>query len=154
MSTSFTAIRADHVGGHVAMAPVPYFPSWTVPIEARTRFQPWACTFHTGDDGPRPFVAFGGQAGMLDAVYALLGPLLLKMHGGLFETLAERVDFELDATPLQGARLASVAHALEAFISEPSFTVDCYLVGVDPHNARLQLAAMQMAIESYRSIVL
>jgi hypothetical protein len=61
MAYAHTAIRAEHVGGHVAMSPV----------EARARFQPWGCTFHTDDGGPRHFVAFGGQAGMLEAVYAL-----------------------------------------------------------------------------------
>lgn len=151
---SHTAIRSDHVGGQVAMTSVPYFPHWTVPKEARTRFQPWAFTFHIDDGGPRQYIAFGGHAGMLDAVYALLGPLLLKMHGGLFETLAERLDFDLDNTPLQGARLATVAQALEAFIATPSFDVDCYLVGAAPHKARLHLAVMQMAIASHRSIVL
>jgi hypothetical protein len=154
MSHSFTAIRADHVGGHVAMAAVPYFPHCTVPSEARKVFQPWACTFHTDDGGPSQFIAFGGQAGMIDAVYALLGPLLLKMHGGLFETLAERVDFDLDNTPLQGARLTSAAHALEAFIASPSFVVDCYLVGADPNKARLHLETMQESIKNHRSLVL
>ena len=91
---------------------------------------------------------------MIDAVYALLGPLLLKMHGGLFETLAERVDFELDNTPLQGERLALVADALEAFIASPSFLVDCYLVGADPHKARLHLETMRASIKSHRSVVL
>ena len=91
---------------------------------------------------------------MLDAVYALLGPLLLKMHGGMFEVLAERVDFDLDNTPLQGASLAAVAHALKAFIASPSFIADCYLAGIDPQKARLHLETMQMAVESHRSIVL
>jgi hypothetical protein len=112
------------------------------------------CTFHTDDGGPRQFVAFGGHAGMLDAVYALLGPRLLKMHGCLFETLAERVDFDLDNIPLQGATLAAVAHALEDFIASPSFVVDCNLVGADPYQARLHMETMQIAIESHRSIVL
>lgn len=76
------------------------------------------------------------------------------MHGGLFETLAERLDFDLDNTPLQGERLATVARALEAFIAAPSFAVDCHLVGAPPLKARLQLAVMQMAIQSHRSIVL
>jgi hypothetical protein len=154
MTPSRTAIRADHVGGHVAMSCVPYFPRSPVPLEARSRFRPWSCTFHTDDGGPRHFVAFGGHAGMLDAVYALLGPLLLKMHGGLFESLAERVDFDLDNTPLQGARLAAAAHALGAFIASPSFVADCYLAGADPHKAYLHLEVMQMAVESRRSIVL
>lgn len=91
---------------------------------------------------------------MIDAVYALLGPLLLKMHGGLFETLAERVDFELDNTPLQGERLALVANALEAFIASPSFDVDCHLVGADPQKAGLHLEAMRNAVQNCRSIVL
>jgi hypothetical protein len=91
---------------------------------------------------------------MLDAVYALLGPRLLKMHGGLFETLADCVDFVLDGTPLQGPRLAAVADALEAFIASPSFLVDCYLVGADPQQARLHLETMQMAVERHRSITL
>lgn len=76
---------------------------------------------------------------MIDAVYAFLGPLLLKMHGGLFETLAERVQFDLDNTSLQGERLALVADALEAFVASPSFVVDCHLVGADPHKAWLHL---------------
>jgi hypothetical protein len=106
MSHGFTATRADHVGGHVAMAVVPYFPHWTIPLHARKRFQPCACTFHAADSGPSEFIAFEGQAGMIDAVYALLGPLLLKMHGGLVETLAEHVEFDLDNTRLQSERLA------------------------------------------------
>lgn len=68
MSSNFSADRADHVGGHVTMATVPYVPHWALPTEARTRFQPWACTFHTGDGAPRQFIAFGGHAGMLDAM--------------------------------------------------------------------------------------
>jgi hypothetical protein len=154
MAYAHTAIRAEHVGGHVAMSPVPYFPHWLVPVEARARFQPWGCTFHTDDGGPRHFVAFGGQAGMLEAVYALLGPLLLGMHGGLFETLAERVDFELDSTPLQGARLAAVADALEAFIASPTFVVDCYLVGADANKACRHLETMRTTIKNHRSLVL
>lgn len=152
--SSHTAIRADHVGGHVAMAPVPYFPQWPVPLEARARFRPWSCTFHTEDGGPRQFVAFGGHAGMVDTVYALLGALLLKIHGGLFETLAKRVDFDLDNMPLQGSRLATVAQALEDFIASPSFIVDCYLVGADPNTARLHLETMRTTIANHRSIVL
>jgi hypothetical protein len=136
------------------MAAVPYCPIWAVPVAARQRFQPWACTFHIDDSGPSQFVAFGGQAGMIDAVYALLGPLLLKMHGGLFETLAGRVDFELDNTPLQGERLALVGDALEAFIASPSFNVDCYLVGADPHKARLHLETMRTSVKNHRSLVL
>ena len=136
------------------MAAVPYFPHWAIPLHARKRFQPWTCTFHTPDSGPSQFIAFGGYAGMIDVVYALLGPLLLNMHGGLFETLAERVDFELDNTPLQGERLALVADALEAFIASPSFMVDCYLVGADPHKARLHLEAMQASVKNHRSLVL
>jgi hypothetical protein len=147
-----TANRADHVGGHVAMASAPYFPSWPIPAEVRQRRHPWACTFHTDDGGPYHFVAFG--PGMLDAVYALLGPRLLKMYGGLFETLADRVDFVLDGTPLQGGRLVAVAEALAAFIASPTFLVDCYLVGVDPQQARRHLVTMQMAVESHRSITL
>lgn len=91
---------------------------------------------------------------MIDAVYALLGPLLLKMHGGLFETLAERVEFDLDNTPLQGERLALVANALEAFVASPSFVVDCYLVGADPNKARLYLETMRAAVKNHRSLVL
>jgi hypothetical protein len=154
MSHGFTATRADHVGGHVAMAVVPYFPHWTIPLHARKRFQPWACTFHAADSGPSEFIAFGGQAGMIDAVYALLGPLLLKMHGGLVETLAERAEFDLDNTPLQSERLALVASALEAFVASPSFTVDCYLVGADPNKARLHLETMRASINNHRSLVL
>jgi hypothetical protein len=136
------------------MSVVPYFPHWTVPVEARTRLQPWSCTFHTNDGGPRQFVAFGGHAGMVDAVYAFLGPLLLSMHGGLVETLAERVGFDLDTTPLQGEPLAEVADALEAFIGSPSFVVDCYLVGADHNTARLHLETMRTAIDNHRSLVL
>lgn len=154
MSHGFTAIRADHVGGHVAMAAVPYFPHWAIPLQSRKRFQPWACTFHAPDSGPSEFIAFGGQAGMFDAVYALLGPLLLKMHGGLFETLAERVEFDLDNTPLQGERLALVADALAAFVASPSFLVDCYLGGADPHKARLHLETMRTSVKNCRSLVL
>lgn len=154
MSHGFTAIRADHVGGHVAMAAAPYFPHWAVPLKARKRFQPWACTFHTDDGGPIAFIAFGGQAGMINAVYAFLGPLLLKMHGGLFETLAERVEFDLDNTPLHGLRLALVAQALNAFIASTSFVVDCYLVGADPNKARHHLETMRTTIEAGRSLVL
>lgn len=154
MSYGFTAIRANHVGGHVAMEPVPYFPHLVVPVAARERFQPWACTFHTAARAPSQFIAFGGQAGMIDAVYALLGPLLLKMHGGLFETLAERVEFDLDNTPLRGERLALVADALEAFVASPSFVVDCYLVGADPHKARLHLETMRASVKNHRSLVL
>lgn len=154
MNHGFTAIRADHVGGHVAMMTAPYFPRWQIPVATRERFQPWACTFHIDDSGPSHFIAFGGQAGMIDAVYALLGPLLLKMHGGLFETLGERVDFELDDTPLQGERLALVADALEAFVASPSFKVDCYLVGADPHKALLHLETMRASVKNHRSLVL
>lgn len=154
MSESFTAIREDHVGGHVAMAAVAYFPHWTVPLKAREQFKPWACTFHTDDIGPSQFIAFGGQAGMIDAVYDVLGPLLLKMHGGLFETLAENVEFDLDNTPLQGEQLVLVADALEAFVATPSFAVDCYLVGADPHTTRLHLETMRASIKNHRSLVL
>jgi hypothetical protein len=91
---------------------------------------------------------------MLDAIKALLGPLLLKMHGGLFKTLAERLDFDLDNAPLQCARHALVALGLESFIATPFLAIDCYLVGADSHEARLPLAVMQMAIASHRSIVL
>lgn len=154
MSHGFTATRADHVGGHVAMAAVPYFPHWAIPLHARKRFQPWACTFHTPNSDPSHFIAFGGHADMVDAVYALLGPLLLKMHGGLFETLAGRVEFDLDNSPLQSERLALVADALEVFVASPSFAVDCYLVGADPHRARLHLETMRAAVKNHRSLVL
>jgi len=154
MNHGLYIICADHVGGHVDMAKTPYIPHWGVPIDARKRFQPWACTFHTADGEPSQFIAFGGQAGMIDAVYALMGPLLLKMHGGLVETLAERVEFDLDNTPLQGERLALVANALEAFVASPSFLVDCYLVGADPHKARLHLETMRASVKNHRSLVL
>lgn len=154
MSHGFYTICADHVLGHVDMAKTPYIPNWGVPIDARKRFQPWACTFYTADSEPSQFIAFGGQAGMIDAVYALMGPLLLKMHGGLFETLAERVEFDLDNTPLHGERLALVAEALEAFVASPSFLVDCYLVGADPHKARLHLETMRASVKNHRSVVL
>lgn len=154
MSHGFFATRADHVGGHVAMAVVPYFPRWAIPLHARKRFQPWACTFHTPGSDPSQFIAFGGHAGMIDALYAVLGPLLLNMHGGLFETLAERVEFDLDNTPLQGERLALVADAPEAFVASPSFAVDCHLVGADPHKARLHLETMQASVMNHRSLVL
>lgn len=91
---------------------------------------------------------------MIEAVYEVLGPLLLKMHGGLFETLAERVKFDLDSTPLQGNRLALVADALEAFVTSPSFAVDCYLVGADPHQAQLHLEIMRASVKNHRSLVL
>ena len=136
------------------MAAVPYFPHWTVPIEARTRFQPWACTFHTGDGGPRHFVVFGGRIGMVDAVHALLGPVLLKMHGGLVETVAERVDFDLDNMSLQGKRLCAVARALEGFIGSRSFVIDCDLVGTDTNKARLHLETMQDCIRNHWSVML
>ncbi len=68
------ALRANHVGGHVAMAVVPYVPTTGVPAAARARLQPWACTFHCNDGGPRHFVAFGGREGMQFAVTDLLGP--------------------------------------------------------------------------------
>lgn len=152
--SSLTAIRANHVGGHVAMATVPYFPQPPVPTKARERFKPWACTFHTDDGGPRHFVAFGGQAGMVDTVYALLGALLLQMHGGLFLTLESRVDFELNQTPLEGSHLNTVADALEAFIESPSFAIDCHLVGADPHMARLNLQIIRTTIKAGRSLVL
>lgn len=74
MSYPHDALRANHVGGHVAMAVVPYMPSTGVSAEVRERFQPWACTFHCNDGGPRHFVAFGGQVGMLNAVTDQLGP--------------------------------------------------------------------------------
>ena len=151
---SHTAIRADHIGGYVSLAVVPYVPSWPIPAGSRERFQPWACTFHTDPGGPRQFIAFGGHAGMLDAVFALLGPLLIGMHGGLFEALAERVDFELDNTPLQGARLEAIAEALDLFIRSSTFEVDCYLVGADPLKARGHLETMQIVIKSGRAIVL
>jgi len=154
MSHGFTATRADHVGGHVAMAVVPYFPNWAIPLHARKRFQPWACTFHTPNSDPSHFIAFGWHAGMVDAVCALLGPLLLKMHGGLFETLAERVEIDLDNSPLQSERLALVADAPEVFVASPSFAVDCYLAGADPHRARLHLETMRAAVKNHRSLVL
>lgn len=44
-----------------------------VPAAARTRFQPWACTFHCNDGAPCHFVAFGGKAGMESAVSQFLG---------------------------------------------------------------------------------
>lgn len=70
------AQRASHIGGHVAMAVVPYVPTSGVPVAARARFQPWACTFHCNDGGPRNFVAFGGKAGMQAAVTEYLGPTI------------------------------------------------------------------------------
>lgn len=76
MISNHEAIRADHVGGHVAKAVVPYMPTTGVPVAARQRFQPWACTFHCNDGGPRHFVAFGGRTGMESAADALLGPRL------------------------------------------------------------------------------
>lgn len=154
MNHGLYIICADHVRGHVDMAKTPYIPHWGVPIDARNRFQPWACTFHTADGEPSQFIAFGGQAGMIDAVYALMGPLLLKMHGGLFETLSERVHFVLDDTPLQDERLALVADTLEAFIASPSFLFDCSLVGADPREARLHLETMRASIKNRRSLVL
>jgi hypothetical protein len=70
------AQRANHAEGHVAMAVVPYMPTTGVPAAARAIFQPWACTFHCDDGGPRHFVAFGGRAGMESAVTEYLGPKL------------------------------------------------------------------------------
>ena len=70
------AQRANHAGGHIAMAVVPYMPTTGVPAAARANFQPWACTFHCNDGGPRHFVAFGGRAGMQSAVTEYLGPKL------------------------------------------------------------------------------
>lgn len=70
---SHEALRANHVGGHVAMAVVPYFPTSGVPTAARSRFQPWECTFHCNDGGQRRFVAFGGKTGMQAAVTEYLG---------------------------------------------------------------------------------
>lgn len=151
---SHAAIRATHVGGHVAMAVVPYFPHPPVPIIARERFRPWACTFHCRDGAPVHFVAFGGRAGMIATVHAILGPLLLQMHGGLFEALADRVPFDLDNAPLHGDRLAAVAYALDAFIASPSFAVDCYLIGVDGNAARLNLETIRTTIEAGHSLLL
>ena len=91
---------------------------------------------------------------MVDAVHALLGPVLLKMHGGLVETVAERVDFDLDNTSLQGERLSSVARALEAFIGSRSFVIDCDLVGADTNKARLHLEMMLDCLRNHRSVML
>lgn len=74
--STHAALRANHAGGHIAMAVVPYLPTAGVPAAARTRFQPWACTFHCDDGGPRHFVAFGGKAGMEAAVAEYLGPTI------------------------------------------------------------------------------
>ncbi len=71
-----SALRANHVHGHVAMAVVPYVPTFGVPTAARARLQPWACTFHCNDGGPRHFVAFGGRDGMRAAVAHYLGPAI------------------------------------------------------------------------------
>lgn len=68
------AQRANHVGGHVAMAVVPYMPRIGISADVQRRFQPRECTFHSQDGGPRRFVAFGGRVGMLNAVADLLGP--------------------------------------------------------------------------------
>jgi hypothetical protein len=73
-ATPRVALRAEHQNGHVAMAVVPYVPTSGVPAAARARLQPWSCTFHCNDGGPRHFVAFGGKAGMQAAVAAYLGP--------------------------------------------------------------------------------
>ena len=70
------AIRQNHQYGHVAKAVVPYMPRTGLSAEVRSRFQPWACTFHCNDGGPRPFVAFGGHKGMESAVLHLLGPII------------------------------------------------------------------------------
>ena len=72
----FVATRADHERGHVAMAVVPYRPTWCIPQSVREHHNPWACTFHCNDGGPRHFVAFGGKQGMQDAVQHFLGELL------------------------------------------------------------------------------
>lgn len=74
MMSTHQALRANHVGGHVAMAVVPYMPTAGLPVTARQRFKPWACTFHCNDGGPRHFVAFGGRAGMQAVVTDVLGP--------------------------------------------------------------------------------
>lgn len=77
LCTSWVAVRAQHERGHVAMAVVPYVPrDVRVPAEVRARHQPWECTFHCEDGGPRRFVAFGGQAGMQAVVADLLGARL------------------------------------------------------------------------------
>lgn len=74
MSYPHEALRANHVGGQVTMAVVRYTPTTGISAEVRRRFQPWECTFHCDDGGPRRFVAFGSHAGMLAAVTDLLGP--------------------------------------------------------------------------------
>lgn len=76
-NVNWVARRADHACGHVAMAVVPYVPRDT-PIAAATRLrlQPWTCTFHCNDGGPRAFVAFGGRDGMEQAVQHYLGERL------------------------------------------------------------------------------
>jgi hypothetical protein len=130
------------------------FPALCAPLDAKKRFQPWDCIFYAVDSGPGQFIAVGGQAGMIEAVYAPLGPLMLKMHGGLFETLAQRVNFYVDNTPLLGERLALVADSLNAFVGPPSFAVDCYLVSADPHKARLHLGTMRSSVKNHRSLVL
>lgn len=73
---TLTAQRADHEGGHVAMAVVPYCPTWRVSADVRRRWSPWQCVFHDEPGGPKSFVTFGGRAGMIIAVREILGPPL------------------------------------------------------------------------------
>lgn len=91
---------------------------------------------------------------MIDTVHAVLGALVLGLQGYLFDTLAERVEFDLNNTQLQGTDLVAVADALESFIASPSFPIDRHLIGVAPHVARLNLRTMRTTIKAGRSLVL
>lgn len=79
MNTSYHAMRQDRERGHVAMAVVRYVPSWPLPAKARA-WQPWACTFHDEPGGPKAFIAFGGEDGMLATVEAVLGKVRVKTN--------------------------------------------------------------------------
>lgn len=73
----YTARRQDRERGHVAMAVVRYVPTWPLPAKARA-LRPWLCVFHDEPGGPKPFIAFGGEEGMLATVEEVLGKVVVK----------------------------------------------------------------------------
>ncbi len=79
----WVATREDQVGGHVALAVVPYHPRWGISEAVRIQHNPRAMCLHCDDGGPRHFVAFGGRDGATAIVDQLLGPLLPRYLAGI-----------------------------------------------------------------------
>ena len=82
MSNSFEAIREARQHGTAAVIPARYSPDWwdadrskpSVLRQLAYQWRPRMCVIHD-DEGMRPFIAFGDQEGMTNALNEILGPI-------------------------------------------------------------------------------